>query len=433
MRVSIQEVEVGPFLVDLTTGRLLRDGIEVGLRPQACRAFKTLIQNRGQYVDYEHMIAEAWDGTIVSRHTVDVTVGEVKKVLQEFGSWITHRPKVGYRLEAPRSEDLIRKGQHFLNQRTREGFEKALSCFEQAAGEDGTDFRTYEGLAAAYLTMGTYGMRAPNDVYPRFIDAFDRAVALIGLTPELRLQRAHGLHMFERKFAFAESELLRVYREKPGLTRIYSFLAMLYVCTRQFDKAHKILAEGYKVDPLGPLLPAVEVSVCFLARDFQAAAACGRKSVELHPYVHVGRAFYAQALEYCGHLDEAVREYRTLCIMSPGIAWPHALEAACLTKIGRKAEAMQILENLEAIRATDYIDGYYLALAYDFLGKRDAAFAQLERARTDNSAALCLIDVDPKLDSLRNDERFKLLRDRFFTEVAPDSPNRSRAVNPLLS
>src|SRR5262249_6187308 len=159
MRVSIQEVEVGPFLVDLTTGRLLRDGIEAGLRPQACRAFKTLIQNRGHYVDYEHMIAEAWDGTIVSRHTFDVTVGEVKKILQEFGCWITHRPKVGYRLEAPKSEELIRRGWHFHNQRTREGLEKALTAFEQAAREDGTDFRAYDGLAATYLTMGTYGMR----------------------------------------------------------------------------------------------------------------------------------------------------------------------------------------------------------------------------------------------------------------------------------
>src|ERR671935_1293269 len=107
MRVSIQEVEVGPFLIDLTSGRLLRDGVELALRPQACRVFKTLIQNRGQYVGYEHMIAEAWDGTFVARHTVDVTVGEVKKSLGEYGRWITHRPKVGYCLEIPASEELV--------------------------------------------------------------------------------------------------------------------------------------------------------------------------------------------------------------------------------------------------------------------------------------------------------------------------------------
>src|SRR5215472_1438459 len=170
MRVSVQEVELGPFLIDLTTGRLLRDGADLYLRPQACRVFKTLIQNRSQYVDYEHMIAEAWEGTVVSRHTVDVTVGEVKKALQEFGSWITHRPKVGYLLEVPKSEDLVRKGWHFWNRRTREGFEKALASFQQAAMEDGTDFRVYEGLAATYLMLGTYCMRSPRDLYQAFHD-----------------------------------------------------------------------------------------------------------------------------------------------------------------------------------------------------------------------------------------------------------------------
>src|SRR2546426_10185706 len=199
MRSTVQEIEIGPFSVELSTGTLLRDGVELDLRPQAFRAFKTLIQNRGQYVDYEQMIAEAWDGIVVSRHTVDVTVGEVKKVLAEFGSWLTHRPKVGYRLQVPKSEDLLRKGWHFWNRRTREGFEKALASFHEAALEDGTDFRAYEGLAASYLMMGTYSMRAPRDLYTPFEDAYNRAVALAVMTPELRVYRAHALHMFKRR------------------------------------------------------------------------------------------------------------------------------------------------------------------------------------------------------------------------------------------
>src|SRR5436190_1530238 len=212
MRVSVNEVEVGPFLIELTTGRLLRDGIELGLRPQACRVFKTLIQNRGQYVDYDHMIAEAWDGIVVSPHTVDVTVGDVKKVLHEFGSWITHRPKVGYRLEVPKSEDLVKRGWHFWNRRTKEGFEKALACFEAAALEDGTDFRVYEGLAACYLMRGTYCLCAPREVHGPFLTAFERAVALAGMTPDLRVHYAHGLHVFDRNFGQAESEFLQVER-----------------------------------------------------------------------------------------------------------------------------------------------------------------------------------------------------------------------------
>ena len=414
MRVSIQEVEVGPFLIDVTTGRVVRDGVELGLRPQACRVFKTLIQNRGQYVDYEQMIAEAWDGIVVSRHTVDVTVGEVKKVLLEFGSWITHRPKVGYRLQVPKSEDLVRKGWHFWNRRTKEGFERAIASFEAAALEDGTDFRVHEGLAACYVMLGTYCLRPPREVYGLYREALDRAIGLTGMTPDLRVVHAHGLHIFKRDFAHAEAEFLQAEREKPTLTKMYGFLAMLYTSIGRFDSALLTLAKGYKTDPLFPVLPAVEVSVHFFARDYASAIACGRKSLELHPYILVGRCYYAQALEYSGSLEDALREYRTACTMLPGLTWLRTLECACLSKSGRKTEAANVALEIENVRKTDYIDAYYMGLLYEALGMRDRAFDEFARAVEESSITLCLLDMDPKLDTLRSDPRFKALRQRVF-------------------
>ena len=70
------------------------------------------------------MIHEAWNGTLVSKHTVAVTVGEVKKILGEFGPWISYRPRMGYCFEAPHADDLVRQGWHCWNRGTREGFEK---------------------------------------------------------------------------------------------------------------------------------------------------------------------------------------------------------------------------------------------------------------------------------------------------------------------
>src|SRR5579864_160782 len=95
------KVAIGPFEVDLVHGRLLRDGIERELRPQAWRALKVLVQSQGELVAYDHLIREAWD-VHVSKHTVASTINEIKRVLEEYGSWIICRPKVGYRLELHR-------------------------------------------------------------------------------------------------------------------------------------------------------------------------------------------------------------------------------------------------------------------------------------------------------------------------------------------
>ena len=92
-------ITFGPFSIDTSAMRLLREGVEVKLRPQAFRALAVLARHVGDCVAYERMIAEAWDGIVVSRHTVDVTVGEVRRTLQEYGTWIVHRSKAGFCLE----------------------------------------------------------------------------------------------------------------------------------------------------------------------------------------------------------------------------------------------------------------------------------------------------------------------------------------------
>jgi len=54
------------------------------------------------------MISEAWDGVQVSNHTVAVTIGEIKQVLGEYGSWISCQPRFGYRVDIIGGADPLR-------------------------------------------------------------------------------------------------------------------------------------------------------------------------------------------------------------------------------------------------------------------------------------------------------------------------------------
>ena len=423
-RAPAEPISVGPFFLDVANHRLLRDGVEVKLRPQAFQALQVLVQNSGHEVDYQRMIEEAWSGTCVSGHTVEVTVAEVKKALGEHGFWITRRPKLGYRLELPGSDELIRSGRHFLGHRTREGFERALACFQQAALENGGDFRAFEGLAQSYLILGVYGMRPPRQMYSGFLDAQARAVALIGWTPELRWMRAHGLHMFERRFDDAEAEFLHALQEKPYLAPVYARLAMLYATQGRLEEALEVLLRGHKIDPLSPTLPATEVFLRLCRREFTAAVACGRRSVELHPYLELGRTFYAQALEYSGRTEEALAQYQTARVICPDSLRLRAVEGACLARSGRRRKAALILEALERARASEYVDAYFLAPLLDALGLKNQAFRELERAIEENSAGLYMLDVDPNMYPLRQDPRFVPLRSKLLggTGLPVDAP-----------
>jgi len=411
----------------------MRDEIEVKLRPQAMKALAVLASHRGRYVGHDRLMAEAWDGNIVSRHTVDVTVGEVRRTLREYGSWIGQRPKVGYCLAVPRSDEQIKRGQLFWNLRTREGFERALECFTQAAADDPSDFRAFEGQSVCYLMLGSQGMRAPREVYPRFLSAHGRAEALVGLTPELRCNRAHGWHMCERRLPEALAEFLQVLEEDPTLGSACVRLTMLYATLGRLDDALETVHRAYKIDPLLPLLPATDVFVRFWRREFDEAIAVGAKAVELHPFLQLGRAFYAQALEFAGRLDEALAQYQIGSVMSPELSWLRALQGACLVKRGRAEEARAILEKLDRLRSTEYVDAYGMAVLRRALGQHEESFAELERAVEENSAGLFALEVDPKMDGFRSDPRYPRLLHRFLcgptTDRQPDDlPGRATAT-----
>ena len=400
----------GPFLLDTKASRLTRDDAEIRLRPRAFHSLRVLLQHRGEFVGYEAMIAEAWEGTHVSPHTVDVTLGDVRKRLDEYGRWIVHRPKFGYALEVPRSDELVRQGWHFWGPRTRTGCERAIECFKRAIGESPSDFRAFEGLSASYLALAVFGIRPPLDMYPRFVEAHEQAAVLSGLRPELRCNRAFGLCVFERRHAESEVEFLRALEEKPALASTYVRLGMLYGACGRFNDALGVLGRGHQADSLLPTLAAAEVLVRCWQRDFDAAVSVGSKAVELHPYFPILHVDYAQALEYSGRLEEALAQYQVASILAPDLPWLRALEGACRAKLGRHRDASAILEGLEGLRRSEYVDAYHMAVFRAALGQCDHALAELERASVENSAWIYAMGVDPRLDPLRATARFRRLQ-----------------------
>lgn len=414
MTTGSQILTFGPFSLDAASDTLRRQGAEVTLRPQAMRVLKVLAARNGQHMPHTELIRQAWGGVSVSKHNLTVTMGEVKRALGEYSTWIRCHPRLGYCLEVPQTEELVRTGWHHLNRHTREGFEKAVQCFERAAAQ-GAGARAYEGASRAWILLGAYGMRAPGEVYANFLKQHQRAVELGGLTPRLRSDRALGLHVFERRYAAAELELQLALAEQPQLAEARAALAMLYVSWQRYGDARREIELARQVDGLGPALALSEILVRFCAHDFDAAVEYGEKVLDLHPYFPSAMAFYGSALEALGRWEEALEQYRLVRVLAPGIAWYRALHGTCLAKAGRMAEARALCQELDRLRQTEYVDGYHYSLLWFALGETERAFQELELACAEGCPMLCMLGSDAKFDSMRGDARFQSLLER----VAP--------------
>jgi DNA-binding winged helix-turn-helix (wHTH) protein/Tfp pilus assembly protein PilF len=404
----------GPFVMDLDGERVLRAGRTLDLRPRAFQALRALLLNSGRYVSRERMIADAWKGAIVSPHTVSVTIGEIRKSLGEYQSWITHRPNTGYRLQVPGSEDLIRRGWHFWSQHTRKGFEEALASFTQAA--EAADFRAYEGIASCHLMLAGLGMSAPWQARPQFIEAQRRAMELSGgVTPESRCDAAHALQIFDMDYARAELAFEAALHETPTLITIHVRLAALYYACGRFDAAMSAIREAARLDPLAPGVATVEARLWLACRQYDVALSCARRAVALHPYQHVPHSIYGQVLELTESYEDALTQYRLASTFAPELSHVVSLEGVCLARAGRTRDALATLQRLDAQRRTSYVDAYGVAVLLTALGAHDQALKELERACDERSSALHNIVADPHVDPLRAYSRFDRVRERMLS------------------
>ena len=407
----------GPFVLDAASSRLLRDGVEVRMRPQAFAALRTLVAHPGHFLTHEQLIGEAWGGITVSRHTVNVTIGEVRKCLDDCGSWIVWRPKMGFCLRIPQFDTLVRLGWHFANLRSREGYERALECFGSAASEAPHDHRAFEGLAACYLMKASFGIRPGREMFHAFLAAYERAVMLVGPTPELRCNYAHAIHLYQRQLDESLAEFDRVVAERPQLAIAHVRRTLLLVTMGDLDKALDSATRARAVDPLHPLSATAEVNVRIWRREFEQGVALGERAVQMHPYFMLIRVYYGMALEFAGRLEAALEQYHIGGVMSQGLAWLRGLEGACLAKLGRTGDARSILDDLLDRQQREYIDAYALARLRLALGDVEGAFADIERAVDESVSRLYAIRFDPTADRFRSDPRFARLLERYLTPV----------------
>jgi adenylate cyclase len=96
------------YLLDLTRGCLLRDGVEVPLRPKTFAVLRYLVEHTGELVSKETLLAAVWPNLIVTDDTLVQSIGELRRAFAESGrEYITTVPRRGYRFEPPRAATTI--------------------------------------------------------------------------------------------------------------------------------------------------------------------------------------------------------------------------------------------------------------------------------------------------------------------------------------
>jgi len=80
-----QTYAFGEFTLDLTSGRLLRNGAEIPVRPKSFELLKFLVLNPDRLVSKDELMAAVWPGTFVTDDALLKRMKDLREALDDDG------------------------------------------------------------------------------------------------------------------------------------------------------------------------------------------------------------------------------------------------------------------------------------------------------------------------------------------------------------
>lgn len=324
----------------------------------------------------------------------------------------------------PEAHELFWKARYYWNKRTEENVRRALSYFRQAIDNDPAHAQGYAGLADCYNILGYYNALPPLEAYPRA-----KAAALKALEMDDSLAEPHSAmgvvkRDFEWDWAGAERAFERALELNPGCVEACHWRSTLLSMLGQHTEALSEKARALAMDPLSVVIRTDLARMFYFSRDHERAIENYRAAIDMDPDFVFAHLWLAHVYQQKRSFADAILELKTGVNLSADSPFALARLAHGYALAGQRDEAHAIVERLRAESTGKYISPYDIAMIHLGLQEIDSAFDWLERAFEQRSIWLGYLNVEPQLDLIRSDPRFRdlLRRVGLLNRAAASSP-----------
>lgn len=308
------------------------------------------------------------------------------------------------------------RARFFWNQRSPDGFQKALALFLKAIEEDPSYAQAYCGLADTYILLGDYGLLSPTEAYPLAKGAAIKAIQLNDDSAEAHTSLAGILQTYDRDWVTAEREYKRALELNANYVTAHQWYGTLLTVLGRHDESISQERQAVEIAPLSARVAIDLGYALFHARRYDEAIEQGQKGLELDTriasgYELLGRAYLSKNLG-----NEAVRQYRTAVILTQDSITDQALLAYSYAKTSKETQAFRILHKLEALPDVS-APYYHIAMIYVALKDYANAMAVVEQAsRWQRDKWPQYLAVEEAFDPIRSEPRFQaVLRKLHFS------------------
>ncbi len=216
---------------------------------------------------------------------------------------------------------LYKQGREAFLKFTPEGFEQAISLYNQAVKADPNYAPAYAGLAEVYSFMGWYRYQVKEDYEKYYNDSYANMIKALQLGPNMRetqLALAYTyLHLSREKEAKVTAQ--KILAQDPNNAEAYY---ILWAASGENPDSPEI-RKALELNPnYVPALVGLGTAYFFKKRAYGQATQLYRKASDIAPSAQLHN-YLGTSLRTQGHYNEAIDEYQQAIKLNPNYAPAH--------------------------------------------------------------------------------------------------------------
>ncbi len=307
---------------------------------------------------------------------------------------------------------LYLKGRFSMNKRNRDGLEIAIKYFEQAIEIDSHYALAWAGIADSYNLLGEYGTLTRREIYPKAMEAVKKALEFDNKLAEAHTSLASLLMLDEWDWKNAQNEFQTAIKLNPNYVTAHHWYAEWLLFNGRTDEALKEISIAVELEPLSAAVLKDKGMMLYYSRKYDEAIDFAKKTLEMDPEFNSVHRLLSLIYQEKDLINEAITENQIWNDLTHNDLEASIALARCLALAGKEDEALQKIKSidLEDLKNENLLRS--IALVYLVLNKNDLALECLENGFEKKAVSLCLLKIDPKLDPIRSDPRFKSLIER---------------------
>jgi serine/threonine protein kinase/tetratricopeptide (TPR) repeat protein len=307
----------------------------------------------------------------------------------------------------PQAFESYVRGRYHFGKRTLKDLKMAISLFEQSIAADQNFALAYTGLADCWALLNWYQEPQPPDAWNKARAAAEKAVALDDNLAEAHASLGFIKFHFERNYHSSEEEFRRAVNLKPNYATAHQWYAFLLSARARHNEAIAVMQRAEELEPGSAVITNAVANALFLARLYDESIAQAQRSLEIDPDSVGAHVILRWNYEMKGEADKALMIYEKEVFRAGDTPTSRAKQAHVFAAIGKKNEALEILNKLIKTNQIEQITPYEIAIIYALMDDKKKSFEWLRKAKNKYAVGFSFVKVDPLLDNLRNDRVFE--------------------------